>query len=167
MPCELEEHWPDLVRFARSLTKNNDLADEIAQESMVRALQRGNELPAITNPRGWLFQIAANTFREWWRKKGNEISRIQELAERQPVRLQELPPNVAERREFLESIWKFIQALPPTQHQVLLLNLVHGLSNEQIADKLAMTTDQVKSNLCAARRKLRERFLKKHPDTES
>lgn len=163
MSERLEEHWPDLLRFARSLAGNVDSAHEIAQESMVRALARNPQLPEIANTRGWLFQIAANVCREWWHRQARESASLAQLVALRDNRQQmgnPLPPEIAEQRERLTDIWEFIQTLPDIQRQVLVKQLVDGSSHQQIADQLGISKDNVKANLCVARQKLRQRFLK-------
>lgn len=159
VPSELEELLPELQRFARSLTGNSDLADDIAQESIVRALQRDATLPAITNFRGWLFQIAANVFKEWWRRHQRQTAQARVFAENQHLPTSEQPFGVVEHRERLDQIWKFVESLPAVQRQVLMMKMVEGYSNQQIATQLAMSPGSVKSNLNIARTKLRSRFL--------
>ncbi len=156
---EMEEHWPELLRFARSLTRNADLADDIAQESMVRALQRDQNLPEVANPRSWLFQIAANVFREWWRKNARQSAHQQQYANEYNTPPQELPCDVVEHREYLKSIWEFVQSLPPKQREMITMHLVDGLSQSEIAERMSTTTDNVKATLNVARTKLRQKFL--------
>lgn len=150
---------PDLVRFACSLTGNRDLAEDIAQESMARALQASEGLGGITNLRAWLWQIAVNVFREWWRKHARELENLHQFAATVPQRSEALPDGTVEQRERLEQIWAFIYSLPEIQRQVIQLNIVERCSHAEIARKLNISSDSVKSNLCLVRRKLRDKFL--------
>lgn len=156
---ELEELWPDLLRFARSMSGNPDLAQDIAQESMARALQREGGISDIVNLRGWLCRIATNVFREWWRKRSREHEHLQQFSADRLSSPDVLPSGMLEQRERLESIWKFIQTLPEVQRQVIQLHLVENYSHSEIAIRLNTTTENVKANLSLARRKLREKFL--------
>ena len=156
---ELEELLPDLLRFSRSLSGNSELAQDIAQESMTRALQRDEGLQGIVNLRGWLCQIAVNVFREWWRKNSKEMEHLRRLATNTNVSSADLPEGTIEQREHLESIWIFIKTLPDVQRQIIQLHLVDGCPHREIAKRLNITTDNVKSNLSLVRRKLRKKFL--------
>jgi RNA polymerase sigma-70 factor (ECF subfamily) len=164
VPNELQEHWPDLLRFSRSLTGNIDLAEDIAQESILRALQIGPELAAVDNPRGYLFQIAVNVFRQWWRNRARETERWQQLAFHRPSEFRPLPDRLAEQREHLETIWRFIESLPDAQRQVIVMHLVEGRSHDEIAATMQTSVGSVKASLSVARRKLRMRFLDNRKD---
>ncbi len=158
---EMEELWPDLVRFSRSLSGNADLAQDIAQESMQRALQRQEGLEGIVNLRAWLCQIAANVCREWWRKRSREQECLKQIAANRPFESDTLPSGAIEQREHLEAIWSFIQELSVVQRQVIQLHLQDNCSHAEIAKRLNTTTDNVKANLSVVKRKLRKKFL--HP----
>lgn len=160
MANELEEIWPDLVRFSRRLTGDSQLADDLAQESMARALQTENGLSGVANPRAWLCRIALNVFREWWRKRNRETKNFQQFAATVGEGTISLPHIAAQHRERSEQVWTFIQSLPEIQRQVIRLHVVEGFSHTEIAQRLNTTNDSVKSNLSLVRRKLRDKFLK-------
>jgi RNA polymerase sigma-70 factor (ECF subfamily) len=163
---ELEDWLPELKRFAQCMAGDPEMADEMVQESMVRALQRDPNLPEVKNIRGWLFQIAANVFKEHWRKRRRQQSNEYQYAANHVGAAQQMPSVVVARREYLERIWRFVRELPNLQRQVLLLNLVEGMSNDQIAKRLETTTANVKSSLNVARSKLRKRFWDERPEVD-
>jgi RNA polymerase sigma-70 factor (ECF subfamily) len=166
LPSELEDWLPELRQFARCLAGDPEIAEEIVQESMVRALQRDPNLPEVKNIQGWLFQIAANVFKELWRKRRRQQSNEYQYAANHLGAGQQMPSVVVAHREYLGRIWRFVGELPNLQRQVLLLNLVDGLSNDQIARKLETTTANVKSSLNVARSKLRKRFWDERPEVD-
>ncbi len=159
MSHAFEELVPDLRKFARRLTGNDDLADELAQESLTRALQRDAAADAIANPRAWLFQIAANVFKQWWRKRQRE-ARVETVLRHQAIdRCQVWQPDTLAQREHLQQVWTFLQSLPDRQRDVLLLSIRESLSPAEIAQRLGLHVGNVRSHLCEARAKLRARFM--------
>lgn len=159
MSDELDAFLPDLRRFALSLTGCSHLADEVAQETLLRALQRNQtDLPPIEKPKAWLFQIAANLYRERWRREGRRAE-VEATAARDPFSpAGQTPTEIASHREHLEQVWKFVEELPDLQRQVLLLNVWERLSHAEIATRLGMSLGSVKTSLSIARRKLRKHF---------
>lgn len=159
MSQSFEDLAPELRRFARRLTGNEDLADEIAQESLTRALQRDQGAADIANPRAWLFQIAANVFKQWWRTRQRESRAETNLRQRAVDRSESQPPDTLAQREHLQQVWNFLQSLPDRQRDVLLLSIRESLSPAEIAQRLGLQVGNVRSHLYEARGKLRARFL--------
>lgn len=159
MTQPFEDLVPDLQRFTRRLVGNTDLADDVAQESLVRAVRATQRGTAVGNVRVWLFQIATNVFRQWWRKQQREQAVVQARGEQQSGSIVACPAGVAEQREYLQNVAAFLQDLPDQQRQVLLLNIREGLRPAEIAERLQLSVGNVRSHLHAARTKLRNRFL--------
>lgn len=164
MSDELDSYLPDLRRFAMSLTKCSDLAEEIAQESLLRALQRNPELPPIRQLRPWLFQIAANVCKERWRRELRRSEFEWKAVEQHAQPPTATPDEIVSQREHLERIWQFVQTLPETQRLVLLLNVWERLTHAEIADRIGISASSVKTSLSIARSKLRLHFYPESTD---
>ena len=162
---ELERMRDELQGFCRSLTGKSDLADDLTQETLLRAIRHTDSLAQITNLRAWLFRIAVNVFREWWGKQKRHDHHLQVFAAEQPRQLDQSPASVVERIEYLGAIHEFIATLPDNQRRVLTMNLIDGRSHQEIAEQLETSVDNVKSTLYAARKKLLGKFKQSSGDT--
>ncbi|MGN4225875.1 sigma factor, partial [Burkholderia gladioli] len=59
---ELIDHVPRLRRYARALIHNRELADDLVQDTLERALRHTEQFQAGTDLRAWLFTIMHNVF---------------------------------------------------------------------------------------------------------
>ena len=71
---ELVEHLPALRAFALSLTRNGAVADDMVQDTLVKAWSKISSFEPGTNMRAWLFTILRNTYYSNRRKAGREVS---------------------------------------------------------------------------------------------
>ena len=70
---ELIEHLPAMRAFALSLTRNAAAADDLVQDTVVRAWGNFDKFQPGTNMRAWLFTILRNTFYSQYRKRRREV----------------------------------------------------------------------------------------------
>lgn len=140
---ELEEHIPHLRRYARALARNRDLADDLVQETLLRALDaevrwRGGNL------RVWLFTILTNVNR----------NRLRALVRRAPhdgvEALDNAQPTPATNGEGRD-IERALESISTEQREVLLLVGLEGLSYADCAKALAVPIGTVMSRLSRAR----------------
>ena len=82
---------PRLRAFAISLSGKFDLADDLVQETLLRAIANINSFQPGTNMSGWLFTILRNLFRSEYRKRRSDIHRLARLAN--PSRWNAICPN--------------------------------------------------------------------------
>jgi RNA polymerase sigma-70 factor (ECF subfamily) len=151
----LELHTPRVFGFALRLTSDRHLAEDLTQETFFRAWRAGVGGRDADQLRVWLFQIAANAWRDQIRRRRLAPERAGPLDEQQPgLRLQ--PDAVAEQRDEVAQAMALLDALPGRQRETLYLSACEGLSHTEISEILGCTLDSVKSNLSTARRKLRE-----------
>ena len=71
---EIVEHLPALRAFSFSLTRNGALADDMVQDTLVKAWTKIGTFEQGTNMRAWLFTILRNTYYSNRRKAGREVS---------------------------------------------------------------------------------------------
>ena len=70
---ELVEHLPAMRAFAISLTRNSAIADDMVQDTLVKAWTNIDKFQQGTNLRAWLFTILRNTFYSQYRRKRREV----------------------------------------------------------------------------------------------
>jgi RNA polymerase sigma-70 factor, ECF subfamily len=137
---------PSLRAFSRGLCGNRDMADDLAQDTMMRAWAARESYTQGSNFRAWMFMIMRNQFYTTIRKNARMTSLDPEVAERVLVvaPAQQNGINV-------EDVAKALQKLPAEQREVLLLIGANGLSYEETADVIGCAMGTVKSRLARGR----------------
>lgn len=138
---------PHLRRFAYYLTRGSERADDIAQETLARAVKHIGRLRPDSNLRAWLFTIARNVARnEARRQRRSPVDPHTDLADLQPAQAQS-QDSAIELREMHEAVLR----LPPAFRQTLFLCAIEGLSYEDAAEVMAVPIGTVRSRLARAR----------------
>jgi len=153
----LEEHVPRVYRFALRLTANPEDAEDLAQETFLRAWRHRRGIREPGAVRVWLFTIAANLWRDRLRRRKRRPLVLDALADDQQAPA--MPPDrEAIAREDHDRVVEAMDSLPPRQREVLYLHVWEQLSVGEIARVLGISADAVKASLSLARRRMRERF---------
>jgi len=140
-------HTPTLHRFVLRLTGGNTAqAEDLTQETWLRAARGLGRFRWKSAFRTWLLGIALNQYRELARRDGRRITFVE--AER------EAPGEAIEpgRRMDLE---RALQLLPPGFRTVLLLHDVEGFTHREIGEQLGISDGTCKSRLHEARKAMR------------
>jgi RNA polymerase sigma-70 factor, ECF subfamily len=140
---------PDLLRFAHWLARDRALAEDIVQESLLRAWRSRDALKDQSAARAWLFTIVRREHARLYERKRLELVSLDEVAET-PAGAQPAEPDGE-----LFSLRHAIMRLPIEYREPLLLQTVGGFSTEEIARELALTPTAVLTRLFRARNKLR------------
>lgn len=150
---EIETHIPVLRRFALSLSRDSDRADDLVQDCVTRAIERIDQFQEGTNLRSWLFTILRNIHLDGVRRtsRGPGFADLDHV----PAACVSTQPSQLWHVELREFASNFEQ-LPDTDRQVLLLVAVEGLSYAEVADTLGIAVGTVKSRLSRARTRLRD-----------
>ena len=142
---------PSLRAFAISLCGNVDRADDLVQETLLRALANIHSFQPGTNMSAWLFTILRNHFRSEYRKRRREVEdgdgRYAETLKSQPEQY-----GRVEIREFREALVK----LPADQREALVLVGASGFSYEEAAHICECAVGTIKSRVNRARTRLAE-----------
>ena len=147
-----EYHQP-LVRYLTRRLGDRDWAEEIAQETFVRALRQKD----LQNERAWLFAVATNLIRDEARKDARRRRHLELLtAEARADEVVE-PTNELERAEERALARKAIDALGERDREALLMK-EEGLNYEEIAMALELSVASVGTTLSRARRRLVEAY---------
>ena len=137
---------PSLRAFARGLCGNRDMADDLAQDTMMRAWGARESYTQGSNFRAWTFMIMRNQFYTTIRKNARMISLDPEVAERVLVVAPAQHNGIN-----VNDVAKALQKLPAEQREVLLLIGANGLSYEEAAEVIGRAMGTVKSRLARGR----------------
>ncbi|MEE7441061.1 sigma-70 family RNA polymerase sigma factor [Methylobacterium oryzae] len=137
---------PALRTFALSLCGDVNRADDLVQETFVRAWTKWHYFTTGTNFTAWLFTIMRNQFYSDLRKRKREVEDADGVYS---GRLKALPDQ--EEASTLRIVWSSIDALPVAQRQALLLVGAEGYTYEEAAAKLGCQVGTVKSRVSRAR----------------
>jgi RNA polymerase sigma-70 factor (ECF subfamily) len=159
----LQEYVPRVYRFALRLTRNPHAAEDLTQETFLRAWRSHELLRHPQAARVWLFRIAANLWRDQLRRGKLPIGRAGPLPE-QVAGSDQTPQRKVDDQEDLRRALEAMEALPQRQREVLYLSACEELSAAEVSAVLDISTDAVKANLCLARKKLRQELKDLYED---
>ena len=149
--AELALHLASMRAFARSLTHDESAADDLVQETIVKAWTNIDKFEPGTNLKAWLFTILRNTFYSERRKHRREV---QDSDGFYAATLVEKPSHDG-RLAFGEFLRAFGQ-LSPEHREVLVLVGAEGFAYEEAARMMGVATGTVKSRANRARARLAE-----------
>ena len=148
-----EYHAP-LVRYLTRRLGDRDQAEELAQETFVRALRQ----ETITSERSWLFAVATNLVRDEGRKTARRRQRLLVLAEQEKSgAVLEPEPTSMERADDAAAARRAVAALTERDRDALLMR-EEGLDYHEIAAALGLSFGSVGTTLARARRRLVEAY---------
>jgi RNA polymerase sigma-70 factor, ECF subfamily len=158
----LVRYQPHLYRFGLRMCGNVEDAGDVAQESLISMARSVRDFRGESSVSSWLYTIArrfcikkrrrskfAPTREESLDTPATDVA--QHLADPRPN-----PEQTATNRELATALTHAIDALEPSQREVLVLRDVEGLSAPEVAKILGMSVDAVKSRLHRARVAIRE-----------
>jgi RNA polymerase sigma-70 factor (ECF subfamily) len=149
---EIEEYVPSLRRYAYALTHNRDLADDLVQDCLERAIRK-RRLWRPTGPlRAWLFKVLLNVHRNDLRRRRRTPASVSfERLAAEPH-----TSGVQAGRIALAETARAIDMLPGEQREALLIVILEGMSYREAADVLGVPIGTVMSRIGRARAALRE-----------
>jgi RNA polymerase sigma-70 factor (ECF subfamily) len=145
-------HAP-LVRYLTRRLGDRDWAEEVAQETFLRALRQDR----LSSERSWLFAVATNLVRDEARRSERQRRHLALLAAEVRSESIEPEPTSMERAEDAALARQAIDALAERDRLALLMR-EEGLNYEEIAEALGLSVGSVGTTLARARRRLAEAY---------
>ena len=144
--AELAAIIPHLRAFGRSLSGSADLADDLVQETMLKAWAARIRFQAGTSMRAWTFIILRNVFlsqmrRNRFRGEWDDLTAERVLA----------APAGQDKQLELADLHRAMQMLPPAQREALILVGAGGFAYEEAADICGVAVGTIKSRVARAR----------------
>jgi RNA polymerase sigma-70 factor (ECF subfamily) len=148
---ELLEAIPFLRAFARTLCHDAEQAEDLAQETLMKAWQCRAQYQPGTNLRAWMATILRNRFYSLGRRRKWQAEYDQTIIERTLV-----APDDPEANVELEDVRRALAVLPDFQREALILVGAGGMSYEEVAQIAGCPLGTVKSRVRRARDELQE-----------
>ena len=154
------EYLDSLYGYAMILTRNHAEAEDLVQETYVRAIPAMNRLRSESNVKGWLFKILRNVWINHLRKRRTvreiawtdmEDDSVRDIAEPSKDSYHALVSKMEK-----DQVQAAIQALSAKFREIILLREFEELSYDEIAGLLDCPVGTVMSRLARARSRLRE-----------
>ena len=158
------------VRVLSAASQSADLADDIAQEAFLKAWRRLEAFRGDCTFSTWLYRITVNCAKDGIRAasrrpavslsalgagKGEDDGEDGEEWDVPVTSGDTVPEDAAERRELILAVRRAVESLPDEQRQVVVLRDLHGLSYQEISDKLGLELGTVKSRINRGRQNLK------------
>ncbi len=150
----------ELFRLALSVTQNRVEAEDVVQETMIKAWSRRAEWPQIENIEAFCLTICRNLALDKVRRMDNQVQTLEQEDEPADNSYYSNPEERTVQRDSLQMVRMLINQLPEKQRTCMQLRDVEGKSYRDIAAIMNITEQQVKINIFRARQTVRERFLK-------
>lgn len=149
----VDRHAAAVYRVALSVVRDPALADDVVQETMIKAWRNAPVPPDEEIPRAWLMRVARNTAISALRTRREDV--------RSPETLPELaggPSTIrtVEGRAQLDDLWEAMTRLDSDARALIVLKEVHDLSYEEMAATLGLPVSTVKTRLFRARKALKD-----------
>jgi RNA polymerase sigma-70 factor (ECF subfamily) len=151
---ELLRHLDAAYNLARWLCRNPDDAQDVVQESFLRAVRYGGQRPT-ESARAWLLQIVRNTCHTWLARNRTKVAPAEALDEAAAPE-SAAPDLTAERRQDAAAVRGAIALLPDEFREVIVLREIEGLAYKEIAAIVSVPVGTVMSRLSRARERLKE-----------
>jgi len=145
----LEMLQPDLLRFACWLARDRSVAEDVVQETLIRAWKSREELKDPAAARPWLFTIVRREHARLFERKRLplvDIDSIEALGD---------PALATEGDAGLDDLRRAIMQLPDEYREPLVLQVLGGFTTAEIASQLQLTQAAVLTRLFRARNRLR------------
>jgi RNA polymerase sigma-70 factor, ECF subfamily len=147
--ASLLRELPGLRAFAIALAGSVDVADDLVQETVLKAWRNREKFELGTNMRAWLFVILRNSFYSLARRRGRELPEADLAPAEKPTVAPDHDGVIA-----LDELRKALLRLPPEQREALLLVGASGFSCERAAEICNCAPGTIKSRVSRARAKL-------------
>lgn len=155
---QLAESRCRLLRLAQAWCRNRQLAEDLVQETLAKALERHQQLRDEAALPAWLASILANCWHDHLRRS-REHADIDELAEDDLGFAENCPEDDCLQNEVVRRVRAAIATLPAGQREVITLVDLEEFSYAEVAAILAIPIGTVMSRLSRARASLREKLV--------
>lgn len=153
-----DRYYPQVYRTAMAITRDNAVAEDIAQDCFLKLHQYANRIDTSLPLAPWLYRVTVNLSYTWISRRQKRRISLEALVDQLMSPSWHAPDHMAEQGETQQQVRQAISELHFNQRVVIVLHYLSGLSLEEIAEILDCPVGTVKSRLYYARENLRRRL---------
>jgi RNA polymerase sigma-70 factor (ECF subfamily) len=153
-----EQHEPQIFGYLYRMTGDRQLASDLCQETFLRAWQHCDQIAAYRDPLGWLFRVATNLVLNARRDRLRLLRISSPLGDADDE--ESAGPDPTSMVAESQLIHDILQGLSPRARAALVLREVYGLSLDEIATLLEISSAATKKMLSRAREQFRQHYLR-------
>ena len=158
----VKDFYNDIYRYAFWLAKNRHLAEDLTQETFMRAWRSFDSLQSEAAAKAWLFTILRRENARLYEKYRPELDDIDDFESGLPDRQQLEPEQLVE----VQLLHRAMDSLEPEYRDPLLLQVICGFSGDEIARMLDLNNNTVMTRLFRARNKLKALLNSNSPEQD-
>jgi RNA polymerase sigma-70 factor, ECF subfamily len=147
--------YVSLVRYAKTLVKDHDTAEEIVQDLFFRLWKDKEKLKIESSLNGYLFRSVHNRCLHYIEHKRVVEQHAEEMSYRQEE-IQENPADILHYKELQARIASILEKLPERCGKIFYMSRFEGLKYAEIAEKLSVSIKTVESNMGRALKEFRK-----------
>ena len=147
--------YVSLVRFAKTMIKDHDTAEEIVQDLFFRLWKDKENLKIESSLNGYLFRSVHNRCLHFIEHKRVIARHVEEISYSQSEN-QESPSDILNYKELQEKIARIIEKLPERCGKIFTMSRFEGLKYNEIAEKLSVSVKTVEANMGKALKEFRK-----------
>ncbi len=163
MELYLEQYRSSILRYVTSLEKDFNEAEEITQDTLLRAYDHFSNLLDSKKIVPWLYRIATNLYLDRWRSKTSKRNAVNQIELRSDIDLESVRDEnapqlqkIMECQEMSECVQDYFSMLPDNYRAIILLHDVEGLTCREISHVLDISIYNAKNRLQRSREKLKK-----------
>lgn len=143
----------ELLIQAQRLSRNDDSAEDLVQEVMLKLWNMHDSLENHQNVKALALTILRNKYTDQWRHRQLESGKESSYEA-------STNDNAAEMNDEMAIISTIIKHLPPLQQQIMTMKEIEGYEAEEIIKIIGCTADSLRQNLSRARRRIQEEYIR-------
>jgi RNA polymerase sigma-70 factor, ECF subfamily len=151
----MSDHHAEIYRYVLRVTGRRQDADDLAQETFLRAFRAHRTLSPDANQRAWLFAIATNLTRNHFRSQKRRRVAYAAVVAETPEADEARPDGMSISREIGAAVDQVVSGLPLRQRLAFLQRKVHGLDYDAIGQSLQCSAETARAHVFQALRKVR------------
>mgnify|MGYP001597608284 CR=1 FL=1 len=149
-------HHGEIFRYLQRVVGRTGDADDLSQETFLRAFRAYGSLPGSANVRAWLFSIATNLAKNHFRSEARRRKAYDEVRVSQRQTANPAPEADLASRETGALVEGIMQRLPLRQRLAFTQRKIHGLDYETIGRSLGCSAETARAHVFQALRKIRQ-----------
>ncbi len=156
----VDSYYEQVYLFMRRLGHNRQTSEDLTQETFFRAWQYIGQLRSNVALNSWLYRIASNVSRQYWRRhRGKESIGLNETEKIDVPAGETASEDEIKHREQIGKLRFIISALPMKLRQAIVLHYMQHLTIAEAAEAIGIRQGTLKSRLSRALKRIRKQFI--------